>query len=198
MNRRSPVLLISFAMAFILAACQGATPTTRPGGAPTATAGTGQPAPTATAGSGSAQTPAPGGGGGGGGGGGLTLPEGAWSGGNLHLVVSGDFSATIDAPLFPSTSVTIPDYTILYYIAEASQSSVTLGIYSDYVAISLTTPQFVGGAGSTQDSVCSASFARREANSVEGTITCTDAPVVSTAGAIGQTVDMQGSFTATR
>lgn len=182
---------VVLAGALILAACQAAPASTPASQAP----GT-QPAATLTPTAPPGQTPAPEPTSGGGGGG-LTLPEGAWSGGTARAVVTGDFGATFDASLLAATSLSTTESTLLQYVSAASQSF-ALAIYQDYVAVSITTAEFVGGGGSTADAPCDATFARSDANAVEGTVTCRDAPVVGMSGAAGQTIDLEVSFTATR
>lgn len=132
-------------------------------------------------------------------GGGAVLPEGNWSGGAIHLVVSGDFSGTYDAPLVGTTSLTTPDITLLNYLATDPDIGVAVSINPTFTAVVVTTPQFVGGGGSTQDAGCTATFPRADASGLEGTLSCQNAPVLGmTGGGVEKHVNIEASFTATR
>jgi hypothetical protein len=181
-------------VALIGAACGGAAaPTPTPGSSP----GTSQPpgGQATPAGGGTPTTapvvtPA-------GGAGGATLPDGSWTAGTVHAVISGPVSQTIDAPLLAANSVSGQAQTSLIYVAEDTATQVSIAIYPDDVAISVTTATFVGGGGSTADAPCDASITRADANAVEGRVICTNAPVIDMSGA-SQLVNIDATFSATR
>ena len=130
----------------------------------------------------------------GGGSGGATLPDGSWTAGTVHAVISGPVSTTIDAPLLPANSVSGQAQTSLIYVDEDTATQISIAIYPDDVAISVTTATFVGGGGETD---CDASITRADANAVEGRIICTDAPVINMSG-VQSLVNIDATFSATR
>src|SRR5215218_7624226 len=159
MFRRTTLLLASLALAAIMAACQSAAPTSGPTGQPGSTASAPSNARASTSPATPASQPTSGGGGGGGG---AVLPEGSWTAGTAHLVVSGDYSGTYDIPL-SALSLTAGDTTLLNYINEQPPTSLTVSIAADTVSVVVTTGEFTGGAGVTQDSPCNATFSRSDA-----------------------------------
>jgi hypothetical protein len=130
----------------------------------------------------------------GGGSGGATLPDGNWTAGTVHAVISGPISATIDAPLVPANSVSGQGQTSLIYVAEEGATQISIAIYPDDVAISVVTGTFVGGGGETD---CDASITRADANAVEGRVICTNAPVINMSG-VQSLVNIDATFSATR
>jgi hypothetical protein len=133
----------------------------------------------------------------GGGSGGATLPDGSWTAGTVHAVISGPVSQTIDAPLLPANSISGQGQTSLIYIDGDTATSVTIAIYPDDVAISVTTATFVGGGGSTENAPCDASITRADANAVEGRVICANAPVINMSG-VQSLVNIDATFSATR
>jgi len=191
--RSGGLLLVA---AFTLGSCSGApeaatsTPTSPPGGGtpqPTSPGGTTQP----TQAPGTTATAPPGGGGG-------TFPDGSWTAGAAHLVVTGDHNVTADLALIPFASMSAEGTTVLQYGSDTVQVFLSISIEPAGVAIVITTEQFIGGSGTTTDTPCAANFARAEANAVEGSVSCASAVVISTGGAINQHINLQASFTATR
>ena len=138
------------------------------------------------------------GGGGGGGGGDVTLADGGWTDGHASANISGDANATIDADLFPSTSITDGGNTFLQYLSADGQQ-VSVAIYPDpySVAVSVTTSEITGG-GSTDSGQCEASFSRTDDNALEGEIHCVDAPGITATGTTQASMDIDLTFTATR
>ena len=184
MRRPDCPLIITVVVGLVLAAC--ASP-----------AGNGEPG----ASSGSEPSAAPaasqgGGGGGGTGGIGVTLPDGAWTGGDVHVTISGDADVTGDAPLISQQSYTTGDNTVLFYVSADSQLSVGVAIYSDSFAISVTTPDVVAGAGTTMN--CDVEYHSAEDNSIDADFSCPNSPSFTTSGAAGGSVNIEGSLTATR
>lgn len=136
-------------------------------------------------------------GGDGGGGGGLdaSLSDGAWTGGEAHIDVSGDATATADAPLTPTLSLTDSASTNLIYTNEAGVL-IGIAIYVDSFAISITTAEVVAGGGST--TTCSVDWHSTDDNNLSADFDCPNAPSFTASGSSGGTVDIRGSFTATR
>jgi len=184
MRRPDYPMTITVVVGLVLAAC--ASP-----------AGSGEPG----ASSGSEPSAAPiasqgGGGGGGTGGIGVTLLDGAWTGGELHVTISGDADVTGDAPLVTAQSYTTGDSTVLFYVSADSQLSVGVAIYSDSFAISVTTPDVVAGAGTTMN--CDVEYHTAEDNNIDADFSCPNSPSFTTSGAAGGSVNIEGSLTATR
>lgn len=184
-------------VALFLAACSGTpavatpTPTLPPGGGtpqPTQPGG-GTPQPTI----GPGQPTPPGGGGGGG-----VFPEGAWQAGAAHVVITGDYNTTVDLQLIPFASMSTVDITIFQYGSDTNQVFLSVSLDAASVNVVITTPEFVGGGGTTTDSACGVTFGRQETNAVAGAITCQSAVVISTGGIADKHISLQAQFTATR
>ena len=173
--------IVTVAVGLVLAACAS------PAGEPGASSGS-EPsaAPAASQGSG----------GGGTGGIGVTLSDGAWTDGEVHVTISGQADVTGDAPLLSANSYTTGDSTVLTYISADSQLSVGVAIYSDSFAISVTTPDVVAGAGTTMN--CSVEYHTADDNNIDADFSCPNSPSFTTSGAAGGTVNIEGSLTATR
>jgi hypothetical protein len=136
-------------------------------------------------------------GGGGGGGGGLdaTLSDGAWTGGEAHIDVSGDATASADAPLTSTLSLTDSASTNLIYTNEAGVL-IGIAIYADSFAISITTAEVVAGGGTT--TTCSVDWHSTADNNLSGDFDCPNSPSFTATGGTAGTVNIRGSFTATR
>lgn len=133
----------------------------------------------------------------GGDGGGLdvTLSDGAWTGGEAHIDVSGDATATADAPLTPTLSLTDSASTNLIYTSAAG-ALIGIAIYVDSFAISITTAEVVAGGGTT--TTCSVDWHSTADNSLSADFDCPNSPSFTAAGSTPGTVTIRGSFTATR
>ena len=193
MRRPSLLLVLTAVMGLVLAACGSPSESASPGAS---SAGDSSASSAAEPSQAAASQGGAGGGGGGGGGGGLTLSDGSWSSGSAHVVASGDLSATIDADLFPQTSYTADGNTVLTYLDADSGSAVTIAIYPDEFAVSVTSGEVVGGAGTT--TTCEVTYNRGDDNAVDATFQCPNAAVISGAGVALQATDLDGSFTANR
>lgn len=139
-----------------------------------------------------------GGGGGGTGGIGITLPDGQWSSGDLHVAISGDVSGSYDVPLagIANSSYTEGGQTILTYVDADTQVSVGVAIYTDSFAISVTTAELVAGAGTTMK--CTVEYHTADDNNIDADFSCPDSPAFTMTGTSGGTVDIEGSLTAIR
>jgi hypothetical protein len=183
MRRPHYPLVITVVVGLVLAACASPAASGEPG----ASSGS-EPSAAAEA--------SQGGGGGGTGGIGVTLSDGAWTGGEVHVAISGDADVNGDAPLLSANSYTTGDSTVLTYISADAQLSVGVAIYSDSFAISVTTPDLVAGAGTTMN--CSVEYHTADENNIDADFSCPNSPSFTTSGTAGGTVNIEGSLTATR
>ena len=127
---------------------------------------------------------------------GATFSGGGWTGGTIHVEMSGDATGNIDADLLPANSITDGQSTTLYYTSASGQGAgVGVAIYPDSWAISVTTAELTGGGGTTTE--CTVSYESVEDNNVAGVFSCPDSPVFTMAGSAGA-VTFEGSFSATR
>jgi hypothetical protein len=181
MRRPRYTLVSSTVVGLVLAAC--ATPA---GSGPGASSGS-EP---------SAAVKASDAGGGADGGIGITLPDGAWSSGELHVEISGDASGSYDAPLVEMASYTTDGESILSYVDSDAQVSVGVAIYTDSFAISVTTAELVAGAGTTMS--CTVQYPTADDNHIEADFSCPDSPAFTATGTSGGTVTIEGSLTASR
>jgi hypothetical protein len=186
MRRPHYLLVITALSGLVLAACASPAASGEPG------------ASSGSAPSAAAEASQGGGGGGGAGTGGIgtTLSDGTWTDGEVHVSISGDADVSGDAPLISQQSYTTGDNTVLFYVSADSQLSVGVAIYSDSFAISVTTPDVVAGAGTTMN--CSVEYHSAEDNNIDADFSCPNSPSVTTTGAAGGTVNIEGSLTATR
>jgi hypothetical protein len=184
-------LFSPFIALVLLAAC-GGTPSESAGGDTSQEPGASQPAASQP----SASQPAASQGGGGGGGGiNVTLSDGNWTGGSAQVTVSGDATEDIDAPLQSLLSLTGGASTTLSYISSNGQA-VVIAIYTDSFAVSVTTGDMTGGGGTT--TTCDVTWHSTDDNNISADFSCPDSPAFTTGGTSGGTIDIEGSFTATR
>jgi hypothetical protein len=192
--RRPPFYLVLAAViGLVLAACaspSGGGGGASDGGEPSSAAESNAPEESQDGGNGG------GGGDGGGGGIGRTLPAGTWTGGTGSVDVTGDASASGDAPIQSMLSLTDGDSTTLTYASADGQFLLVLAIYSDSFAVSVTTPEAVGGGGTT--TTCSVDWHSTDDNNLSADFSCPDSPAFTVSGGAAGTVDIDGSFTATR
>ena len=125
---------------------------------------------------------------------GITLSDGSWTDGVVHVEMSGDATASFDADLVSANSFTDGESTTLYYVG-AGGEGVGLAIYPDSWAISVTTAEMTGGAGTTTE--CTVNYQSAEDTNVAGEFSCPDSPVFTLTGASG-TVTFVGTFDAAR
>jgi hypothetical protein len=165
--------------------------------AATATATASSPAATDAAPSESA-SPATGGNGGTGNGSIPTLSDGQWTGGKAHAEVTGDVSGTFDAVINPALATSAGNNTSLTYFTPDSLKQVAVALAGGTAAVSVITPEWVGGGGTTEGAQCSVSFTKSEDKSLAGTVTCTNAPVIDATGAASKAANIVVTFDATR
>ena len=190
--RRPTLFALATTAALVLAACSSS-----PSGSAAPSSGS---EPSAAAASQAPAASQAGGGGGGGGSGtggiGVVLSDGNWTGGNAHVNASGDLTASFDAPLFQFSSLTTAGENLLTYVNADTTHSVIIAVYPDQFAISVTTPDGVGGGGTTTN--CDVSYSSNDDHQISGQFTCADSPVISATGSTIGTATLEGDFTATR
>ncbi|HEY3427110.1 MAG TPA: hypothetical protein VGK83_00430 [Acidimicrobiia bacterium] len=125
---------------------------------------------------------------------GILLSDGSWTGGVVQVEMSGDATASFDADLVSANSFTDGQSTTLYYVG-AGGEGVGVAIYPDSWAISVTTAELTGGAGTTTE--CTVNYQSAEDTNVAGEFSCPDSPVFTLTGA-GGTATFVGSFDAAR
>jgi hypothetical protein len=192
MRRPSLILILLTGLLLVLAAC-GGSPSESPDASSDDQPGASEPAASEPAASEPAASQ--GGSGGGGGGIGVDLSNGSWTGGQADVEVSGSASATISAPLFAATSITDGGSTTLTYVS-ADGGLIGIAIYADSFAVSVTTADLVGGGGTT--TTCDVAWNSTADNNIAGGFSCPDSPAFTVTGGSAGTVDIEGSFTATR
>jgi hypothetical protein len=127
-----------------------------------------------------------------------SLANGDWKSGKAHAVVSGDVTATVDGEIKPGLATTLNDNTSLIYFSADGVTQIAVAIAGGVAAVSVISPAFVAGAGTTIGAPCQANFTKADATSVEGTITCRGAPVLEQGAATAKKADIEASFNATR
>ncbi len=186
MRRPTWLLILTVVVGLILAACGS------PAGSPAASSG-GEPS-TAAESEGPAQSDSGGSGGGGGGGDAPVPADGAWTGGEADVDVSGAVSGSFGGPIV-APSGTFGGATSLIYVSEAG--SVTIALNSgDPFAVGVTTADFVAGSSSFDD--CQIDYGQADDSRIEASFRCDEGSGVSGTGAVIGTVTIEGSFTATR
>lgn len=133
---------------------------------------------------------------GGGGGGDVPVIEDAtYTGGTAHVVVSGQKSVTVDAPLVVGASVTVEGTTLLSYHGGDGQDAVTFSVTNSPdtgPAIIVTTAFLI--TGGDRSTGCTIELTRNDGSGVSGTFACSGLrSVVDQA-----TVDVNGTFSANR
>jgi hypothetical protein len=187
MRRPTVYVVLAATIGLVLAACAS------PSGGDTGPSGGGEPS-TAPQSEAPAESQDAGGGGGGGGGLDAELGDGAWTGGSAQVELSGDVSGGFEAPLFSATSLTDGTTTTLTYTGEGGL--IGIAIDSASFSVSVTTTEAVAGGGTTTN--CSVSYTSTSSNNIAGDFSCPDSPSFTSGGAAGGSVDIEGSFTATR
>ncbi len=123
------------------------------------------------------------------------LTDGNWTGGSVHVEMSGDATGSLDADLLSANSITDGQSTTLFYTG-AEGVGVGVAIYPDSWAISVTTSDLTGGGGTTTE--CTVTYESVEDDNVAGAFSCPNSPVFTLAAGSAGTVTFEGSFDATR
>jgi hypothetical protein len=192
MRRPSSLFVFIAVLGLTLAACAGPAASEEPvgssGGEASAPAD-GSEAPAES------QIPAASQGSSGNGGIGVNLSDGGWSGGEASVDISGAETASFTAALFAVTSFSGGGSTTLSYVNDSGEL-LAVAIYTDSFAVSVTTGGMVAGGGTT--TTCQVDWHSTSDNNISADFTCPDSPVVTTTGTLTDTVNIEGSFTATR
>ena len=146
-----------------------------------------------------AASPAAGGNGGTGNGAIPALSDGQWTAGKAHADVTGDVSDNVDGTIMESLAITTDQNTTLMYFSADATKQIAVALAGGTASVSVTTPSWVGGGGTTAGAECNVSFTKTDDKALAGTVTCTKAPVL-TVGSLtaDQFADMNVTFDATR
>jgi hypothetical protein len=121
-----------------------------------------------------------------------TIANANWSGGNIHVEVTGDREATFDST---GSGATLDGVTSAAFTQPPNTVSIGLG-GSEESAISLTAGgvSTVGGFRTN----CTIDFTKNEASSIAADFECNDLQAVSTSATDTYTIDVKGNFTLTK
>ena len=146
-----------------------------------------------------AASPAAGGDGGTGNGAIPSLSDGQWTAGKAHADVTGDVSDNVDGTIMESLAITTDQNTTLMYFSADATKQIAVALAGGTASVSVTTPSWVGGGGTTAGAECNVSFTKTDDKALAGTVTCTKAPVLSVGSLTAdQFADMNVTFDATR
>ena len=146
-----------------------------------------------------AASPAAGGNGGTGNGAIPSLSDGQWTAGKAHADVTGDVSDNVDGTIMESLAITTDQNTTLMYFSADATKQIAVALAGGTASVSVTTPSWVGGGGTTAGAECNVSFTKTDDKALAGTVTCTKAPVLSVGSLTAdQFADMKVTFDATR
>jgi hypothetical protein len=121
-----------------------------------------------------------------------TIEDGNWTGGNIHVEVTGDREATFDAPASGST---LDGVTSAAFTDGTNLVSIGLG-GSEESAISLTADgvSTIGGFRTN----CTINFTENDPSNLAADFECNDLEAISTSATETYTIDVEGNFTLTR
>jgi hypothetical protein len=171
----------------VVAACGAASPTGSASiGAGTTPAPASQPVqPSSDAGTGTVNNP--------------PIVDGGWTSGNLHIEVSGDVTATLDYPLQGGMSMTTAGATLLSFADAANSEGGGIVVASTGNAITLSSSRVSTAGGDTGDAnQCTIAVTQSDASKLAGTFDCKRLVGVVASESRNVTVDMRGTFEATR
>jgi hypothetical protein len=118
--------------------------------------------------------------------------------GKLHAEISGDVTTTLDAPLQGGLSFTSGDSTVLSYADATGSNGGGIVIGGGILGVTIATKE-LSTAGSTGDSNhCDVSLSQSDASRLAGTFDCKRLIGVVPDGSRNVTVDMKGTFEASR
>lgn len=120
------------------------------------------------------------------------VDNGNWTGGNIHVEVTGDREASFDAP---GSGSTLDGVTSAAFTEAPDTVSIGLG-GSEESAISLTAGgvSTVGGFRTN----CTIDFTKSDASNLAADFECNDLEAISTSAAETFTIDVKGNFLLTR
>lgn len=127
------------------------------------------------------------------------IADGTFTSGKWHVEISGDVNATIDAPLQGGFSMTTGGTTLLSYTDPATGGGGGIVLSPDGNGVTLSTPEVSAAGGDAGDAnVCTVTLTKSDASSVAGTFDCKRLLGVVASTAKQVTIDMRGTFEASR
>lgn len=129
------------------------------------------------------------------------IVDGAYTSGKLHVEVSGDVTATLDFPLQGGMSMTTAGATLLSFAATAtSEGGGGIVIASTGNAITLSSPQVstAGGDSGGDANMCTITVTQSDASKLAGNFDCKRLVGVAANATQSVTIDMKGTFEASR
>jgi hypothetical protein len=126
------------------------------------------------------------------------IADGAFTSGKLHIEVSGDVTATVDLPLQGGLSFTQAGSTVLSYADPATGDGGGVAISPDGNVITLSTAAVSTAGASVQATGCRITVTQSDASRLAGTVDCPGLPGVVAATAKNVTVNLRGTFEASR
>ena len=109
-----------------------------------------------------AASPAAGGNGGTGNGAIPSLSDGQWTAGKAHADVTGDVSDNVDGTIMESLAITTDQNTTLMYFSADATKQIAVALAGGTASVSVTTPSWVGGGGTTAGAQCNVSFTKSD------------------------------------
>ena len=186
LRSRGPAVSI-LALVVVVAACGSSAPSSASSSAASASAAASAPAPSASASSGapSSNPSNP------------PVVAGAFTTGKLHVEISGDVTATFDAPLLGAMSAASAGSTLLTY-ANSSTGDGGSVVISDKSAGVAALSSSAGVSASGTRVNCTISVTQSDASRVAGTFDCKHVLAILSNGSASGNVDMRGTFEAAR
>jgi hypothetical protein len=126
------------------------------------------------------------------------IADGAFTSGKLHLEISGDVTATVDVPLQGGLSFTQAGSTVLSYADPSTGDGGGVAISPDGNVITLSTAAVSTAGASVQATGCRITVTQSDASRLAGTVDCPGLPGVVAATAKNVTVNLRGTFEASR
>lgn len=128
------------------------------------------------------------------------IVDGAYTSGNVHIEISGDVTATFDFPLQGGASVTTAGATLLSFADTANSEGGGIVVASTGNAITLSSSRVSTAGGDTggDTNVCAITVTQSDASKLAGTFDCKRLVGVVASTSQSVTIDMRGTFEASR
>ena len=128
------------------------------------------------------------------------IVDGGWTSGKLHIEISGDVTATLDFPLQGGMSMTTAGATLLSYADPGTSEGGGVVVASTGNGITLSSAKVstAGGAGGGDANTCTIAITQSDASRLAGTFDCKRLVGLVAAESRNVTVDMKGTFEASR
>jgi hypothetical protein len=128
------------------------------------------------------------------------IVDGAYTSGKLHVEISGDVTATLDFPLQGGLSMTSGGATILSFAntSTGDGGGVVVAPTGNAITISSSTVSTAGGDTGGDANVCTVAVTQSDASRLAGTFDCKRLVGVVANASKTVTVDMRGTFEASR